>query len=104
LEIYSMQFSHKYNIWYEETHVPLCLKFKGLRSVFRYKIYDNQSAYPQYLMVYRFTSKDAFLEFDKPSPELAEAHRELDETWKDGGWDLEWRVQYEEIRYWKNVL
>jgi len=62
----------KFNIWYDQTHIPMLLKFGGLRGATRYKILKPSEEYPQYLAIYEFNSKQAFEEY-RASPELTAA-------------------------------
>ena len=91
----------KFHKWYGEIHIPMLLKFKGLRKVTRYKrIYENEK-YPKYLAIYEFDSQKAFEAYEV-SPELAAASKEEHEvTWREGGYNLIWRAQYEPMRTWE---
>ena len=93
------QAKEKFLKWYDQTHVPLLLKFKGLKKVTRYKILKCDEAYPEHLAIFEFENEQAFVAYES-SPELAAASAEMRETWKDGGWDRMWRVQYEFIKTW----
>ena len=94
------ELEEKFNTWYNQTHIPMLLKFKGLRGVTRYRILKPSEGYPEYLAIYEFDSRQAFEEYET-SPELAIALEEMRETWKDGGWELMWRVQYEVMKTWR---
>jgi len=91
----------KFNRWYDEIHIPLLLKFKGIKGVTRYKIINETEEYPTYLTIYEFESQKAYEAYET-SPELAAAREEMTETWKEGKFEIKWRVQYEPIRTWKN--
>ncbi len=90
----------KFNKWYEEVHIPLLLRFKGLRAVTRYKITGEAEEYPKYLTIYKFDSQEAYQAYET-SPELAAAREEMRETWKEGGFEIKWRVQYESMKTWE---
>lgn len=90
----------KFNRWYDEIHVPLLLKFQGIKEVTRYKIVNETEEYPTYLTIYNFESQKAYEAYET-SPELAAAREEMRETWKDGGYEVKWRVQYELMKTWK---
>ncbi len=93
------QAEKKFLKWYDQVHVPLLLKFKGLKKATRYKILKPAEAYPEYLAIFEFADKEAFEAYEN-SPELAAAVAEMHETWKEGGWDRMWRVQYEFVKTW----
>lgn len=90
----------KLNKWYDEVHIPMLRKFKGLKVAKRYKILKATGENPEYLATYEFENKKDFEAYEK-SPEFAAAQAERMETWKDGGWEAKFRAQYELIREWK---
>ncbi|MGA2400718.1 MAG: DUF4286 family protein, partial [Syntrophobacteraceae bacterium] len=59
------QYEREFIVWYDETHVPLLLKFKGLKGVSRYKLSTGNGGYPAFLAVYEFSSKEIFEEYVK---------------------------------------
>ncbi len=77
----------EFNKWYDEIHIPLLLKFKGIKEVIRYKIINETEEYPTYLTVYEFESQKAYEAFTT-SPEYAAAREEMSETWKEGGFEV----------------
>ena len=90
----------KFNKWYNEVHIPLLFKFKGMKKVSRYKRLGENKECPRYLAFYEFESKEALAAYPD-SPELAAAMQEMQETWKGGGFDIKWRAQYEPIKTWE---
>jgi len=94
------QVEEKFNIWYDQTHIPMLLKFNGLRGATRYKISKAGEGYPEYISIYEFDNRQAFEAYETSS-ELAAALDEMRETWRDGGWETVWRVQYEAMKTWR---
>ena len=90
----------KFNKWYNDIHIPMLLKFKGIKKVTRYKITKEAKEYPKYLTIYTFESQKAYEEYEA-SPELTAAREENRETWKEGGYEIKWRVQYEPVKNWE---
>jgi len=90
----------KFNKWYNEVHVPLLSKYKGMKKVTRYKILNKTDEFPTYLCIYEFDSPAEYQGYSN-SQELADARAEMNETWKEGGWEIKWRVQYEEMKTWQ---
>ena len=90
----------EFNAWYDDIHIPMLLKYKGITEVTRYKIARESEEYPKYLAIYKFENKDAY-EAYKASPELAAAIEEAEGTWKEGGYEIKWRVQYEPMKTWR---
>ena len=90
----------KFNKWYNEVHIPLLFKYKGMKKVTRYKILNKTGEFPTYLCIYEFDSP-AELKSYSESKELAAARAEMNETWKAGGWEIKSRVAYEEMKTWQ---
>ena len=88
----------KFIHWYDDIHIPLLMKFKGLIGVKRYKL-TGGGAYPRHLGIYEFENQAAFDAYEK-SPELATAKAESNETWKQDRFEVKWRAQYEFLRSW----
>ena len=90
----------KFNRWYDEVHIPMLFKFKGMKKVTRYKIISEVKEYPKYLTIYEFESQKAY-EAYRTSPEFAAAMEEMKGTWQEEGYQIKWRVQYEPMKTWK---
>ena len=90
----------KFNKWYDEVHVPMLFKFKGMRKAIRCQITNETEEYPKYLAIYEFENKKSFEEYET-SPELDAVRKEMSETWKDRRWETVWRVQYEITKTWE---
>ena len=90
----------KFNKWYNEVHIPMIMKFKGISEVTRYKLPTDSDEYPKYLTIYKYDSQEALKAF-QTSPEMAAVMAETRETWKDGMFTIKWRVSYETIQNWK---
>lgn len=86
----------KFNKWYNEVHIPMLMKFKGLKGVSRYKSISESSQSPRYIAIYKFGSFKDFEAFNK-SPELAAALKEMQESWGTRV-ELMSRIQYELIK------
>ena len=96
----SARMRNKFNTWYDEVHIPLLLRFKGIMEVTRYKLLYETEGYPKYLAIYKFVSKEAYEAF-QTSPEFVAAVEERDQTWKQRGYEIKWEVKYEPIRTWQ---
>ena len=90
----------EFNKWYDEVHIPMLFKFKGMTSVVRYKLSSGPADFPKYLAVYEFEDQKAFDDFSK-GPEMAAARAEMNETWKGRAFEIKWRAQYEPLKTWK---
>lgn len=71
----------KFNKWYNEVHVPMLMKFKGVKKVTRYRVIEEKASRPQFLAVYEFDSMKDLDEFPK-SKAFQDAIAEMEETWK----------------------
>ena len=89
----------KFNKWYDEIHVPMLLKIKGLTEVTRYKVVTATGEYPKYMATYKFESPSAYEAFET-GPELIAAREEIAETWKENKFEIKWRVAYEPMKTW----
>ena len=94
------EFEDKFNKWYDEVHIPMLFKLKGLREVTRYKLWVEVEEHPKYLTIYKFESEEAYAAY-LASPEKAAAGKEMIETWRGGGWEVKGRRQYVPMRSWK---
>ncbi len=90
----------KFNKWYNEVHIPLLFKYKGMKKVTRYKILNKTGEFPTYLCIYEFDNPSEYKSYSE-SKELADARAEMNETWKSGGWEIKSRVPYEEMKTWQ---
>ncbi len=90
----------EFNKWYDEVHIPLLFKFKGMTNVIRYKLDGGPNDFPKYLALYEFKDKKTFEEFGK-SPEMAAARAEMEQTWKGRAFEIKWRAQFEPMQTWK---
>ena len=90
----------KFNKWYDEVHIPLLFKFKGMKKVTRYKLRKEGGGKPSFLAIYEFANWQDYEDYTK-SAELAAARAEMDETWKGGGFEITSRAQYEFLRTWE---
>ena len=90
----------KFQQWYSEVHVPMLLKFPGLKSITQYQITKPDAKYPSFLATYEFDSVEAFEKYER-SDELAASRKQADETWAEGDQEIKWRVQYSATRTWQ---
>jgi hypothetical protein len=73
----------KFNRWYNEVHIPMLLKYKGLLGSARYQITDPAQAQPKYIALYRFAGQKEAEGMNK-SPEFQAAIKEMQESWGNG--------------------
>lgn len=96
-----------FNKWYDEKHIPINMKFKGLIGATRYRIVCSNShaiikEYPQYFTTYRFKDLSTFEAWNS-SPELLAASEDWPEACVKKGVKVLWRVQYESMKTWGNT-
>jgi hypothetical protein len=89
----------KFNEWYNEVHVPMLLKYKGLKKSCRYRLMGESQGQAKYLAFYEFENEQDQAGLEK-SPEFGAAIQEMQETWKDGGIDIKWSANYSLIKSW----
>jgi uncharacterized protein (TIGR02118 family) len=90
----------KFNKWYNDVHIPLLFKFKGVKKVTRYKLMAESESCPVYLAIYEFDSKED-LEANYKSPEFAAAMAEMEQSWPGGGFDIKWAGNYAPMKTWE---
>ena len=88
----------KFNKWYNEVHIPMLMKYKGIKKVTRYKMIEDKAKKPKYLAVYEFDTKED-LDALMKSPEFKAAIEEMQGTWKGDNF-LKWAAAYEPIKTW----
>jgi uncharacterized protein (TIGR02118 family) len=92
------QEEEKLNEWYNNVHIPMLMKFKGLQEVDRYKILTESSDRPKYIAVYKFSSRQEFEKFSD-SQERQAAIAERKESWPN--LQIQYKVLYELIKTFK---
>jgi uncharacterized protein (TIGR02118 family) len=90
----------KVNVWYNEVHIPMLLKYKGLKKAARYKIIDENKDKPKYVAVYEYDSKEAMTAVGG-SPEFKAAIAEMDQTWKGKSFHITGALSCEPIKAWE---
>jgi hypothetical protein len=86
----------KYNQWYNEVHIPLCLKYDGMLRATRYRLIKGPSGHARYLTVYEFKDQNAMDAFPN-SPQCIAATHEMHETWHEDDFRIKLAAQYETI-------
>ncbi len=91
----------KFNRWYNGVHIPMLMKYKGIKKVTRYKITEEKQAKPRYLAMYEYANiKD--LQGMDASPAFQAAREEMEETWKGQMFDIGWVLDCEPIKTWES--
>jgi antibiotic biosynthesis monooxygenase (ABM) superfamily enzyme len=94
------EYEDRFNKWYNEVHIPMLLKYKGLVKVGRYRLMGEGDEHARYLAIYEFEDNKA-LEGFQTSPELAAGMEEMQESWKDDVLKIKWMAAYETIKTWE---
>ena len=89
-----------FNKWYNEVHIPMLLKYQGLKKVTRYKLMGEANDQAKYLAVYEYDSQEAINGMSM-SPEFKAAIDEMTETQKTLKFGIKWAVAYEPIMTWE---
>jgi hypothetical protein len=92
----------EYNEWYSERHIPMMFRFKGMKKASRYRLAGDSKEVSKYLVIYEFASREALESFMR-SPEFADAIKDFDEKWKDGGFESKWNASYELMKSWEKI-
>lgn len=90
-----------FNKWYNEVHIPMLMKYAGLKKVTRYQRMGDNKDQARYLAVYEY-DKQADLEAFPKSEEFKAAMAETEQTWKgQGGLDIKGTAVYTPIKAWE---
>jgi antibiotic biosynthesis monooxygenase (ABM) superfamily enzyme len=90
----------KFNKWYDEVHIPMLFKYRGMKKVTRYRMMEDNKDKARYLAIYEFDNIEA-LEAYLKSPEYAAAIKEMQTTWKGQMFDIKWATKYQPIKTWE---
>ena len=89
----------RFNTWYDENHVPLLMKYPGIKKVTRYKVRGDAPAGARYIAVYEYDSPEAMAGLQE-SDAFKEAMAEMQESWPQGGIEIKWAGVYEPLKTW----
>ena len=95
----------KFDKWFEEEHVPIQFKARGMKKAIRYKLGEPVMAgkaedYPDYLTVYEFEDRKSFDEY-RTGPVYDEVHQNVMKNWPEGRpFKIMWRLVYETVTEW----
>jgi hypothetical protein len=90
----------KYNQWYNDVHIPMCLRYEGMIGATRYELLSGPEGQARYLTIYEFTDQNAMDSFPKSS-EFTAVDQELHQTWKGPEFTIKAAAQYSVIKSWK---
>ncbi len=87
--------------WFNDTHIPMLLKFKWLRGAASYKLTSETepSGYSEYMLILEFDNQEGF-EAYQASPEHVAATEEAHTHDWSGLQSVNRRVQYELVKSW----
>ena len=85
-----------YNTWYNDVHLPMFMKYGGLKRTARFRLFSETPEVARYLAVYEFETEEALAGFTK-SEAWEAAVKDFEEKWKDGGFNGKWAASYERL-------
>jgi hypothetical protein len=89
----------EFNKWYNEVHIPMLLKFKGLKKVTRFGIIDDKAPQAKYLAVYEYDTVEAMNAMPQ-SQEFKDAIAEMQQSWPGNSMEIKWAAAYAPIKTW----
>lgn len=89
-----------YNRWFNEVHIPMLLKFKGLKAVWRGKLLGEAADQPKYVVAYQFDSQKDYEAYQN-SAERQAALEEMEESRKEMPFQVKWRLPLEILKIWE---
>ena len=91
------EYDEAFNCWYDETHIPLLNKEGHVSKVTRYRLSTEvPSEQPPYLAVYEFKDLATFKSW-QASAALADARKEMQESWGDKDIEIKARALYQPL-------
>lgn len=96
----------KFNIWYDDIHVPMLLKGDCVQKVTRFKLADETyhvgtttQVCPNYLTIYEFENQEKF-ESWMNGQARTEAGDDKTKTWGENVYEVKWATRYNLINTW----
>jgi len=87
-----------FNKWYNDVHIPMIIRGKGVKSVVRYQVAGNDPQKSAFVAVYKFDSKQD-MELNEKSADTMAAKKDFQENW-GGKVEMLSRMQGELIKSW----
>jgi uncharacterized protein (TIGR02118 family) len=87
----------KFNKWYNEVHIPMLMKYAGIKKVTRYKTIEQPGAKQKWLAIYEYDNKED-LNGMMSSPAFKAVREEMDATWKDQTFEVKGALAAEPIK------
>ncbi|OGO07241.1 MAG: hypothetical protein A2Y92_02520 [Chloroflexi bacterium RBG_13_57_8] len=94
------EYDAQFNKWYNEVHIPMLMKYKGIKKVTRYRIIEENREKPRFLAVYEYDKKED-LDNMTASPEFKAAIEEMRETEKTCKFEIKGGTLCEPIETWE---
>ena len=89
----------RFNNWYNDVHIPLLMKYPGITKVTRYRLQGESKGAASYLACYEFNTMEDVAGLQQ-SNEFKAAMAEMQQSWPDGGFDIQWAAVYEPVKTW----
>jgi hypothetical protein len=98
---------------YNERHMPLSIKAKGLSKVTRYQLMpqrkglpehqygEEKGDYPKYLSIYEYESDKDLKEYDNSPEHNENIHQYFVDQWKEKGIWNKWLIEYGFMQSWE---
>ncbi len=94
----------EFNEWYDKVHIPMLVSGGHISSVKRYRLSSElESDQPPYLAVYEFGDKSVFKDW-LSSEALADARKEMKDTWGGRDMEIKSRAFYEPVSQWNRAV
>ena len=86
----------EYNEWYNNVHIPMCLKYEDMLRATRYRLTSGPAGHARYLTIYEFKDRNAMEAFPG-TPECKAATAEMHQRWQEKEFQIRLAAQYETI-------
>jgi hypothetical protein len=97
----SSDLEQRFNEWYNNTHIPLALRYEGMSKASRYQLTNGNAEQATYLTIFEFRDRQAMQDFPN-SPEVVAAKEEMQQQWHGNlPFAIKWRSEYELLQSWE---
>jgi antibiotic biosynthesis monooxygenase (ABM) superfamily enzyme len=89
-----------FNSWYNDIHIPMLLKYKGIKKVTRYKMIEDNAQKLKYVAIYEYESMNELTNLSR-SQEFRDAIAEMQQSMLKMGFEIKSTFSYVPLKTWE---
>jgi quinol monooxygenase YgiN len=89
-----------FNSWYNDVHIPMFFKYKGIKKVTRYKMIQDNAQKSKYIAIYEYESMDGLKGLHQ-TQEFRDAIAEMQQSMLKIGFEIKSTFNYEPLKTWE---